>query len=116
MNKINSLFIRCLLLIPATALVLALTTRPVPDSKSTLQPIAFHLLPPYKDPHLSVDRRVEDLLARMNVDEKIRQLDMYWGKEVADMSGHEASAWSEQKTAASLGTPEAPAPSMTSTR
>ncbi len=45
----------------------------------------------------------------MMVEEKIRQLDMYWGKEVADMDGpksdgHEAAAWSEQKTAASLGT------------
>ncbi|HUB62247.1 MAG TPA: glycoside hydrolase family 3 N-terminal domain-containing protein [Puia sp.] len=64
--------------------------------------------PPYKDPHLSIDRRVEDLLSRMTVEEKIRQLDMYWGKEVAVMDGphadgHEASAWSEQKTAASFG-------------
>ncbi len=64
--------------------------------------------PAYKDPHLSTDRRVEDLLPRMTVEEKIRQLDMYWGKEVADMGGpnadaHEASAWSKQKTAASLG-------------
>src|SRR5258708_39967719 len=29
---------------------------------------------------------------------------MYWGKEVANMGGHEASSWSEEKTAASLGT------------
>jgi len=69
-----------------------------------LQSIPHGPQPPYKNPLLSIDRRVGDLLARMNVDEKIRQLDMYWGKEVADMSGHEASAWSEQKTAASLGT------------
>jgi beta-glucosidase len=40
----------------------------------------------------------------MTADEKIRQLDMYWGKEVANMSGHEASSWSEEKTAASFGT------------
>jgi beta-glucosidase len=71
-------------------------------------PIAMTPRPPYKDPHVSVDRRVEDLLSRMTVEEKIRQLDMYWGKEVAVMDGpnadgHEASAWSEQKTAASLG-------------
>jgi beta-glucosidase len=83
------LFIRYLLIIPAVAFV--------QDPR-----------PPYKDPHLSVDRRVEDLLSRMTVEEKIRQLDMYWGKEVAEMDGpnadgHEASAWSEQKTAASLG-------------
>src|ERR1700691_5117969 len=71
-------------------------------------PVAAAPPPPYKDPHVSVDRRVEDLLSRMTVEEKIRQLDMYWGKEVAVMDGpnadgHEASAWSEQKTAASLG-------------
>jgi beta-glucosidase len=107
-NKKNFLSIRCLLLIPAAALVLASSTRPVPDHPSTLQPIAFDSQPPYKDPHLGVDRRVEDLLARMTVEEKIRQLDMYWGKEVADMDGpnsdgHEAAAWDPQKTAASLG-------------
>ncbi len=84
MNKkfLNS--IRCLLIIPVVLLV--------NDPR-----------PPYKDPHLSIDRRVEDLLSRMTVEEKVRQLDMYWGKEVADMNGHEASAWSEQMTAASLG-------------
>ncbi len=57
----------------------------------------------YKDPHLSVDLRVKDLLSRMTIEEKIRQLDMYWGKEVAHMRGHEADAWDEQKTAAMLG-------------
>jgi len=51
-----------------------------------------------------LEQRVTDLLSRMNVEEKIRQLDMYWGKEVANMGGHEASSWSEEKTAASLGT------------
>jgi beta-glucosidase len=61
-------------------------------------------LPPYKDPHLQIDLRVKDLLSRMTIEEKIRQLDMYWGKEVAHMVGHESDAWSEQKTAAMLGT------------
>lgn len=59
---------------------------------------------PYKDPHLSVDKRVADLLSRMTLEEKIRQLDMYWGKEVANMGGHEAESWSEEKVIASLGT------------
>ena len=67
-----------------------------------MQPIAISI-PPYKDPALPIDRRVEDLLSRMTVEEKIRQLDMYWGKEVADMNGHEAASWNEQKTAAMLG-------------
>ena len=58
---------------------------------------------PYKDPQLSIDLRVKDLLSRMTIGEKIRQLDMYWGKEVAHMQGHESDAWDEQKTAAMLG-------------
>jgi len=69
---------------------------------------------PYKDPSLPVERRVEDLLARMNVSEKIRQLDMYWGNQVARMTGsrggehtaegHESEDWDEAKTKAALGT------------
>ena len=69
---------------------------------------------PYKDSTLPVERRVEDLLGRMTISEKIRQLDMYWGKQVARMSGakggqhtdegHEAEDWDEAKTTAALGT------------
>ena len=50
----------------------------------------------------------------MTVTEKIRQLDMYWGKQVARMTGarggehtaegHEAADWDEAKVVASLGT------------
>jgi beta-glucosidase len=58
---------------------------------------------PYKDKTLTIERRVQDLLSRMTVEEKIRQLDMYWGKEVATMKGHEAASWDPQKTAAMLG-------------
>ena len=58
---------------------------------------------PYKDPQLPLDDRIEDLLARMNPVEKIRQLDMYWGKEVANMNGHEAASNADEKLAASLG-------------
>jgi beta-glucosidase len=35
--------------------------------------------PAYKNPNLSVDQRVQDLLGRMSVEEKVRQLDMYSG-------------------------------------
>lgn len=59
---------------------------------------------PYKDSTLSVEKRVEDLLSRMTVEEKIQQLDMYWGKEVANMGGHEATSYSEEKVQAMLGT------------
>jgi beta-glucosidase len=34
---------------------------------------------PYKDPNLPVDQRVQDLLNRMTLEEKARQLDMYSG-------------------------------------
>ncbi len=38
---------------------------------------------PYKNPQLPVEQRVEDLLKRMTLLEKIRQMDMYKGQEVA---------------------------------
>jgi beta-glucosidase len=72
-------------------------------SSVALQSVAISI-PPYKDKTLAVERRVQDLLSRMTVEEKIRQLDMYWGKEVATMKGHEAVSWDPQKTAAMLTT------------
>ncbi len=38
-------------------------------------------LPDYKNANLSIEQRVEDLLSRMSVEEKARQLDMYVGSE-----------------------------------
>ena len=38
-------------------------------------------LPPYKNPNLPVEVRVQDLIGRMTVEEKARQLDMYPGCE-----------------------------------
>jgi beta-glucosidase len=37
--------------------------------------------PPYKDPNLAVAARVTDLIGRMTLEEKVRQLDMYFGCE-----------------------------------
>src|ERR1700676_983435 len=51
--------------------------------------------PPYKNAALPVEKRVADLLSRMTVAEKIKQLDMYWGHEVANMNGHEAVSMSD---------------------
>lgn len=59
---------------------------------------------PYQDANVPVDKRVEDLIGRMTVDEKIKQLDMYWGKEIAHMDGHDASSFSEEKAIAVMGT------------
>jgi len=59
---------------------------------------------PYQDTSLSVEARSHDLLGRMTVDEKIQQLDMYWGKEVAIMGGHEAASYSEEKVEEVIGT------------
>lgn len=59
---------------------------------------------PYQDPGLPVEKRVGDLVSRMIVEEKIQQLDMYWGKEVANMEGHEAIGYSEDSIAKMLGT------------
>ena len=40
---------------------------------------AQEAVPAYKNPNLSVDQRVQDLLNRMTIEEKVRQLDMYSG-------------------------------------
>jgi beta-glucosidase len=58
---------------------------------------------PYQDAALPVDQRVADLIGRMTTEEKIRQLDMYWGREVANMSGHEASSYNEEKIRQMIG-------------
>lgn len=58
----------------------------------------------YQDPTQPVEKRVNDLLNRMTPEEKISQLDMYWGKEVANMGGHEASSYSEEKVVKMIGT------------
>ncbi|MDB5135627.1 MAG: beta-glucosidase [Mucilaginibacter sp.] len=50
---------------------------------------------PYQDATLPVEKRVADLLSRMNTTEKIRQLDMYSGHEVAHMQGHEAASFAD---------------------
>ncbi|HEY4209358.1 MAG TPA: glycoside hydrolase family 3 N-terminal domain-containing protein, partial [Puia sp.] len=88
---INRLLLSMSLLIPSFTPV----TGPVYPNKLSVAA--------YKDPQLPVDKRVADLLSRMTLEEKIRQLDMYWGKEVANMGGHEAQSWSEEKVIASLG-------------
>src|ERR1700743_2737412 len=58
---------------------------------------------PYKNAALPVEKRVADLVIRMTLEEKIEQLDMYWGREITDMTGHEATAYSEGKKARVLG-------------
>jgi beta-glucosidase len=59
---------------------------------------------PFKDPNLPIEKRVDDLLNQMTTEEKINQMDMYWGKEVANMEKHDAVSYSEEKIAAALGT------------
>jgi beta-glucosidase len=59
---------------------------------------------PYQDAGLPIEKRVADLLNRMTLDEKIKQLDMYWGKEVTDMHGHEATEYVEEKIIQTIGT------------
>src|SRR5882724_45281 len=44
-------------------------------------PAADQTAAPYKNPNLPVEERVKDLIGRMTVEEKARQLDMYYGCE-----------------------------------
>lgn len=60
--------------------------------------------PLYKDGSEPVEERVSDLLARMTLEEKIMQLDIFWGREVAKMKGHEAESASEKKMKETIGT------------
>ena len=60
-------------------------------------------MPLYKNADVPVEDRVNDLLSRMTTEEKINQLDMYWGKEVANMDNHDAASYSEEKVKAMLG-------------
>lgn len=48
---------------------------------SSLTSLGAKEVPAYKDPTQPVDARVADLLGRMTVREKARQLDMYFGCE-----------------------------------
>jgi beta-glucosidase len=51
--------------------------------------------PRYRDPSLSVDDRVDDLLARMTLDEKLAQIGSYWAYQVV-----EGGAFSAEKARA----------------
>jgi len=59
---------------------------------------------PYKNSNLIVEERVQDLLLRMTLDEKIKQLDMYRGWDIAPMGQlHEATIYDEAMIAKTLG-------------
>ena len=53
---------------------------------------------PYQNSELSVEKRVEDLLSRMSLEEKVRQMDMYRGWEFKEDEG-----FSPQKTNENIG-------------
>jgi len=59
---------------------------------------------PYQNAKLPIEERITDLIGRMTADEKIKQLDMYWGKEVVNMGEHEAASYSEDKMVKMVGT------------
>lgn len=58
-------------------------------------------LPPYRNPALGVEHRVKDLLSRMSLEEKIRQMDMYKGEHF--LAGDAFSAEKTAQTARTLG-------------
>lgn len=73
------------------AVILALLIMTFCSFKNPKHPVT----PPYKNASLPIEKRVSDLLSRMTTTEKIRQLDMYSGHEVANMQGHEAASVSD---------------------
>jgi beta-glucosidase len=56
---------------------------------------------PYRDPKLPVEERIKDLLSRMSLEEKVRQMDMYSGEHFKD--GDEFSPEKAGKTIGNLG-------------
>lgn len=59
---------------------------------------------PYQYASLPVEKRVADLVGRMTLEEKIKQLDMFWGKEVTDMHDrHEATEYVEERLVSMMG-------------
>jgi len=58
----------------------------------------------YQNPAMPIDERVADLVSRMTLTEKIKQLDMFEGKTVSDMLGHDASSVSAEKIKQTIGT------------
>lgn len=55
--------------------------------------------PPYRDPALAIDARVQDLLARMTLEEKIAQMTAYWKK---DAFSDEAGRFAPEKARLAL--------------
>jgi beta-glucosidase len=60
-----------------TAVMLALATG---ATASTAPARAHHVEPLYKDPAASVEQRIEDLLSRMTLEEKIAQITCIWNR------------------------------------
>ena len=80
------------------------------DCKSDIKAFAklqlFHNLDYYRIRicYLSIDERVNDLLSRMTVTEKIKQLDMYRGWDLVPMGqSHEATVYDEALITKTLG-------------
>ncbi|MBN1599149.1 MAG: glycoside hydrolase family 3 C-terminal domain-containing protein [Bacteroidales bacterium] len=83
------------------SIVFGIVILPILYSCNSVQKEYSH---PYQDPGIPVEKRVASLLDLMTVEEKIMQLDMFWGREVANMDGHEAVSFSLEKTRLAMGT------------
>ena len=65
---------------------------------------SFSQVYPYKNSSLPVEERIKDLLSRMTTVEKIKQLDMYRGWDIAPMGqSHEATLYDSNLIAKTLG-------------
>lgn len=64
--------------IGASSLALIAALGPYPASHNEVQAQSNKEVLPYKNPSLSIDQRVEDLLARMTLEEKMAQITTVW--------------------------------------
>lgn len=82
--------IKKVVLISASSLALITALGSYPAAHNEVQAQSNQKLLPYKNPALSIDQRVEDLLARMTLEEKIAQITTVWNSKpkILDKDGN----------------------------
>jgi beta-glucosidase len=77
--KLINFAVQALIVVSICVVALAQTWKAPQDSARKQAARSSDSLPDYKEPNLPIERRVGDLLDRMTLQEKVRQLDLYSG-------------------------------------